>query len=155
MNERSPLSSGQWRRAVHLTPESLVQTKYLPSGGALFLPWQPLNRTHNSSRTQHTHTQRQHVHRHQNILQECACGLCVCVWDQEIQKLDADWHSRLSVNIPVMLLCLVHCPWATNQNSSRKTRVPGIHPFDWEIFCVIRICGFYQFIYKSPTDTEM
>lgn len=38
MNQRSPLSLGQWRRAVHLTPVSLVQTKCLPSGDTLFLP---------------------------------------------------------------------------------------------------------------------
>lgn len=61
MNQRPPLSWGQWRRAVHLTLVSLVQTKYLPSGDTLFLPGSLTA----GRRAPHAH---KHPHRHYKVV---------------------------------------------------------------------------------------
>ncbi len=152
MNQRSLASSGQWRRAVHLTLVSLVQPSIFPV--ATHCSCLAASQQDAELITHTAYTKRQRVHRHQNIQQRrkqtaTHCGfslrvytcthifLCVCawvcVWDEEIQKLEADWHSWLCTNIPVMLRCLVHCPRATKQNSIWKTQASVICPFYWKI----------------------
>lgn len=115
---------------------SLVQTKYLPSSDTLFLPGSLTTgrRTHHAHSSlkkeacykhtteEKTVTQRafslvrRHAHANINI------SVYVCVHGIEEFKLDPDWHSTLSVNIPVMLHCLDHCRWATNQNKFCRPR---------------------------------
>lgn len=120
MNQRSLLSPGQRRRAVPLTPVSLVQTKHSPAGDALFLPGGLRNRTPDSSPSRRTqggsagrgegedgHSARlqplgdsnTHAHTHTRA---CKLVLCACVC-MEFRSLTL--HSRLCINIPVMFHC--------------------------------------------------
>lgn len=131
MNQRSQASSGQWRRAVYLTLVSLVQTKYLPSGDTLFVPGS-LTTEHRTHNTQSAHKKAACAQTPKHITKEKILNvpsafvniqihalshmgyILLYIRHQEIQKLDADWHSRVCINIPVMLCYFVHCPWATN-----------------------------------------
>lgn len=81
MNQRSLLSSGQWRRAVHLTLVSLVQTKYSPSGDTLFLPGSLTTgrRTHHpdSTHEKEAYAQTQATTEEETVTQ---CAFCLCVY---------------------------------------------------------------------------
>lgn len=116
MNQRSLLSPGQWRRAVPLTPVSLVQTKHSSGGDTLFLPGGLCNRTPDSSpsrRTQGGSADRGEGEDGHSVHPQPLWGsnthtwaykllLCACVCT-EFRSLTL--HSRLCINIPVMFHC--------------------------------------------------
>lgn len=120
MNQRSLLSPGQRRRAVPLTPVSLVQTKHSPGGDTLFLPGGLRNRTPDSWPSRRTQegsadgprwrrrrsfsapaafVRLKHTHTHTRAYKLLLCA-CVCM---EFRSLTL--HSRLCINIPVMFHC--------------------------------------------------